>query len=664
MAVSQSITKKFIPNTKDVSYLSKNFSEFRQNLIEFAKAYYPKTYTDFNEASPGMMFVEMAAYVGDVLSFYIDNRFRENLLLFAQERSNIISIAQALGYKPRLTAAATVKAKIFQVVPALDAINNYDPDQRFFLKVLTNSKFSTNTPPIKDFASIEDVDFNDPQDREIRVLTRDPLTNVPTSYVVSKYVRLISAAVKTTTFTFGSAQKFSKVTLPDEDVINIVSIVDSQGNEWYEVDYLGQDVVIEEREVSPRTSTGLLQTESMSVDTILPAKLIQFKRKPRRFTTRVNTDLRMEIWFGSGVDNTSDSVLTLNSTDISNTKYNQRVANTSLDPADFLASDTFGLAPANTTLTVTYTTGGGIESNVSSNTITNADSVLVSNRPQDYAPAEQNLFAQTVSSVAILNEEPATGGASIESIEELRQNALAYFNAQNRVVTDKDYVVRSLAMPAKFGAIAKIFVVRDEQINGVIEANENVSKLVVNNDNDPFNNRSYVIDPVAPNAVNLYLLGYNAEKKLTTLNSLVKENLAKYLEQYRVLTDEVNIVDAFVVNISVEFDIVVYRNYNMNDVLARTIDVVKDFFDIDRWQINQPIVLNDLRLVIGSVDGVQSVTSVQVNNKYKFKDGRDYQEYRYPIEEATVDDVIYPSLDPCIFEIRYPETDIIGNARQ
>jgi len=662
MAVSQSITKKFIPNTKDVSYLAKNFSEFRQNLIDFAKAYYPNTYTDFNEASPGMMFIEMAAYVGDVLSFYIDNQFKENLLLFAEERQNIISIAQAMGYKPRLTAAATVEATIYQMVPALGSTGNYDPDERFFLKVLTNSRFSTNTPPTKIFRSIEDVDFADPTDRTIRILSRNPSTNVPTMYVVSKKIKLISADIKTTTFTFGDPQKFSRVQLPDSDVINIVSIVDSDNNTWYEVDYLGQDIVIDERDLSARTPQGYLLSGSISLESSPPTKIAQFKRKPRRFATRINSDLRMELWFGSGVGNTNEEIVTLNSTQIANTKYNQRVANTSLDPSDFLSSDTFGLAPANTILTVTYTVGGGIESNVASNTITNVDLLNVENQVSEYAPNEQNLFVQVVDSVTILNEEPATGGAGTETIEELRQNALAFFNAQNRVVTDRDYVVRSLAMPPKFGSVAKVFVVRDEQINAVLE--QNPAKLEVNNDENPFNNRSYVIDPVAPNSVNLYVLGYNAQKKLTTLNTLVKRNLARYLEQYRVLTDDVNIVDAFVVNIGVQFDIVVYRNYNMNDVLARSIDAVRDFFNIDNWQINQPIILNDLRLTIGAVDGVQTVTNVRVFNKYRFQDGKDYQEYRYPIEEAVVDDIIYPSLDPCIFEIRYPETDIIGNARQ
>lgn len=661
MAVNQSITKKFTPNSKDVSYLSKNFSEFRQNLIEFAKSYYPNTYSDFNEASPGMMFVEMAAYVGDVLSFYIDNSFKENLLLYANEKQNVISIAQSLGYKPKLTSSATVEATIFQMVPALGSLKNYEPDKRFFLKLLANSKFSSNTPPIQSFRSIEDVDFADPANRSIRILARD-VNNAPTMYVVSKKIKLISADTRVATFTFGSPEKFTKVEIPDSNVINIQSIVDSDGYTWYEVDYLGQDLLLEDRDIKPRDEDGFLIEETLASGSLSPAKLAVFRKRPRRFTTRINSGMKMELWFGSGTGTVDDSLVYLDSMQIANSKYNQAIPNTSLDPADFISTDTFGIAPANTTLTVTYLIGGGVQSNVSSNTITNVDLPLIGNSATDYVAAEQNLFTQVVGSLSINNEEPARGGGDTETIEEIRQNALAFFNAQNRVVTDKDYTVRTLAMPAKFGQISKVFVVRDEQINSIGE--QDPSKLIVNNDENPYNNRKYVVDPVAPNAINLYVLGYDAGGKLATLNTLVKKNLAKYLEQYRILTDDVNIVDAFVVNIGVEFNIVVYRTYNMNDVVARCIDAIKEFFDIKKWQINQPIIMNDLRLAIGSVEGVQTVVDVRITNKYRFNDGRDYFEFRYPIEEAMVDDIVYPSLDPCIFELRHPETDIIGNARQ
>lgn len=661
MAVNQSITKKFNPNFKDVNYLAKNFTEFRQNLIEFAKSYYPNTYTDFNESSPGMMFMEMAAYVGDVMSFYVDNQFKENLLLFAREKQNVISIAQALGYKPKLTSAATVEATVFQMVPALGALQNYEPDSRFFLKILANSKFSTEVPPIQAFRSIEDVDFSNAVDRSIRILARD-VSNAPTMYVVSKKIKLISADVRTATFTFGSAQKFTKVELPDNNVISIQNVVDSDGNDWTEVDFLGQDLVLEERTVSFRDSSGYLASQTLATGSLPPSKLAVLRRKPRRFVTRINSDLKLEMWFGSGTGDVNEDIVTLTSNQIANTKYNQVVGNTSLDPSDFIKTDTFGLAPANTTLTVNYLIGGGVQSNVPSNTITKVDFALVANNLSDYAASEQNLYSQVLSSLAILNEEPARGGGDGEEIEDIRQNALAFFNAQNRVVTDRDYVVRSLAMPSQFGAVSKVFVVRDEQINAI--GDQRPEDLIVNNDENPFNNRRYVDDPVSPNSINLYVLGFDSNGKLAKLNTLVKKNLAKYLEPYRLLTDDVNILDAFVVNISVDFYITVYRNYNMNDVVARCIDAVNQFFSIDKWQINQPIIMNDLRLTIGSVEGVQTVTDVVIKNKYKFKDGRDYFEHRYPIDEAIVDDIIYPSLDPCIFEVRYPETDIVGHARQ
>jgi hypothetical protein len=148
------------------------------------------------------------------------------------------------------------------------------------------------------------------------------------------------------------------------------------------------------------------------------------------------------------------------------------------------------------------------------------------------------------------------------------------------------------------------------------------------------------------------------------IQTVTKDNLARYLEQFRLLTDDVNILDAFVINIGVQFDISVLRNYNVNDVLARCIGTVQEFFNIERWNINQPIVLADISYAIGLVDGVQSVRGVRVFNKYQFKDGANYQNYRYDIDEATINGVIYPSLDPSIFELKYPQTDIIGNATQ
>jgi hypothetical protein len=243
---------------------------------------------------------------------------------------------------------------------------------------------------------------------------------------------------------------------------------------------------------------------------------------------------------------------------------------------------------------------------------------------------------------------PCFGELYERFVDEIKENALAFFNAQSRAVTSEDYVIRTHAMPTKYGTVAKAYAVKDDQINNILRVNEG----------------NFVETAINPTAINLYTLGYNKNKKLTTLNSLTKDNLARYLEQFRLLTDDVNILDAFVINIGVKFDITVFKNYNIKDVLARSIDAVNQHFNIDNWSINQPIILTDLSYEIGSVEGVQNVSNLQIFNKYLFKDGSDYQPYRYDIPQATVDNVIYPSLDPSIFELRYPETDIIGSAIQ
>jgi len=386
---------------------------------------------------------------------------------------------------------------------------------------------------------------------------------------------------------------------------------------------------------------------------VLPSSKLRLRRVPRRFVTRINRNSRMELVFGSGTDNEAELNTTLDSRQVANSQYGNTIesilGNVAINNVNFLNSNAYGIAPANLTLTVTYLVGGGVNSNTSSNTITRVSEITTLNDTTDYTSAELNAFNSVVQSMTINNDLPATGGGDGESIEEIRENALAYFNAQNRVVTVEDYAVRSYALPSKFGRIAKTFAVRDEQINRILATQSD---------------RVYVDNPVRPNVINLYTLGYDTNGKLTTLNTVVKENLGRYLEQFRMLTDDVNILDAFIINVGVQFDISVLRNYNVNDVLARSIGAVQDFFDIAKWNINQPIILADLMYNIGLVDGVQTVKNVRIFNKYEYIDGTGYQPYRYDIDEATINGVIYPSLDPSIFELKYPTTDIIGNATQ
>jgi hypothetical protein len=640
MATNQSVIIQPRPNVTQINYISKTFSDFRQNLIEFAKAYYPNTYSDFNETSPGMMFIEMASYVGDVLSFYIDNTFKENLLAYAEQQENVVTIAQFLGYKPKLTAPATTTATLYQLAPATITDGVYVPDPKYLIKLGRGSTFKSTGQNSVQFRLDEDVDFSN-------LTTADYIVNTfsggnPATFIISKPAKLVAAVAKTVTFSFGTAQKFTSVLMPSENIIGIENAVDSNGNTWYEVDYLAQDVIMDDVDVTSNGEAG-----------VLPSSKLRLRKVPRRFVTRINRDLRMELVFGSGTDNAAEVNTTLDSRQVANSQYGNTIenelGNVAINNVNFLNSNEYGIAPSNMSLTVTYWVGGGVTSNTPSNTITTVSQLNILNDVTDYTSAENAAFSAAAGSITINNDFPATGGGDGESTEEIRQNALAFFNAQNRTVTVEDYAVRSYSMPSRFGRVAKSYAVRDEQINRILAST---------------NERVYVDNPVRPNVINLYTLGYDVNGNLTTLNTIVKENLARYLEQFRMLTDDVNILDAFIINIGVQFDISVLRNYNVNDVLARSIGTVQDFFDINKWNIGQPIILSDLSYQIGLVDGVQTVKDVRVFNKYQFKDGTGYQNYRYDIDESTINGVIYPSLDPSIFELKYPTTDIIGNATQ
>lgn len=652
------LAKSFTPNAKEVKYLNKTFSDFRQGLIELAKVYYPDTYRDFNETSPGMMFIEMASYVGDVLSYYIDAQFRESLLNFAQEQENIINIAQAFGFKPKPATAASTQADAFQIVPAISSASAFLPDSRYYLKIASNAVFSSEDFGSVNFRNPQEIDFADPLDRELTVFSVNAV-NAPTFYLVRKKVRLAAGDIKTAARTYGNPVRFSKIILSDANALGIISVTDSNGNVWNEVDYLAQDLIIEDKE-------NLAPASGSVTMSIAPRKLIKFKRQPRRFVTRYNENFELELFFGSGVLNDNDELVSLDSSKIASDEYETRLSSTTLDPADFLSSNTFGLAPSNTTLAITYVVGGGIASNVPANTINAVKNILPLNDRDVFTAAEQTLFDEVVRSLAVNNPDPASGGKGTDTVEEIRQNTLAFFNAQNRLVTPEDYSVRVHAMPPRFGGIAKSFIVQEDQLAAIentriadIKTTEGLpsttaqGELVVNNGN--------------PRLVNVYVLGFDQNKRLRNLNGQTKKNLKDYLSQYKMLTDQINIIDAFVVNIGVNFKIVVFKNQNINDTLALAIDSVRDFFSIDRWDINQPIVVNDLLLQIASVEGVQSVTDLKIVNKYAYRDGGDYENFRYDIQGNALDatsGIIFPSLDPMIFELRFPDTDIRGSAVQ
>ena len=637
---------------KEVNYLGRDFKNIRENLIEFAKSYFPNQFNDFNEASPGMMFVEMAAYVGDTLNYYVDNQFRETLLQFAEERKNVLAIAQSYGYKPRLATPSTVKLQVSVDVPAKEESGAFDAEPDLTYAGILSADSTVESETGVEFTLLEDVNFTTSSSLDkMEVEAIAPTSGKVPTFRLTKEVMAKSGTRKEETFTFGNAKKFDKLVLSEIGVNNIISVVDSNNNKYYEVPFLAQDTVFESEENSTLNDPELSQYKN---DTPYLLKLI---KTARRFTTYVRDDGKMELKFGAGVSDNADEEIIPNPDNVgSSLGFGVSRLDESFDPTNFLKTQTFGLAPSNTTLTINYNYGGAVEDNVRSNSINRF-------KRKTYTISTTGLDAtkQTTSenSLSVNNEEPASGGAGEEPISEIRQNAAAYFNAQNRAVTRADYITRVYSLPQKFGNIAKAFVVQDEQLEqeGQIQ--------VINGEIVRTGNETPIPNPLA---LNMYLLGYDKNKKLVEINQAVKQNLRTYLSQYRVLTDGINLKDGYVINIGVKFNIVVKRGYNKNDVLFKAIQKVKEFFQIEKWQINQPIVLSDLAYQISLVDGVVSVVPPEQNNpnkelilienKVRTADG--YSGNVYDITSATKDGIIYPSLDPSIFELKFPNTDIEG----
>ena len=631
-------------SVKEVRYLNKDFTSFKNNLIEFTKIYFPNSYNDFNEASPGMMFIEMASYVGDVLSYYIDNQFKESLLAYAEEKKTVYNMAQTLGYKPTLAAAAQTGIDVFQTVPATSAGvgDSYTtkPDLDYALNITAGMEVESDTGIT--FITQEDCNFKYSSSYDpMEISVYESSDNVPVTYLLKKSVKAISGTVETEYISFGTAEKYKRIALANSDVTEIISVTDSDGNKWYEVPYLAQDTVFTDMENTSKNDDTLYTYADQA------PYLLKLLKTARRFTTFIREDGRTEMRFGAGTSDNPDEEIIPNPDEVgSSLPGSPSKLGTAFDPSNFLKTKAYGQAPSNTTLTITYRYGGGLEHNVRANSLR---TIMSFQTLIDETGLSKTLLATTKDSVAINNPIPASGGKGSESVIEVKNNALAYFQAQQRAVTKEDYITRVYAIPAKYGNIAKCYIVQDTQLDSQSGANSD----------------SRIINPLA---LNLYTLGLDANKKLTTINQAVKENIQTYLTQFRMVTDAVNIKDAFVINIGVKFNFLTKVGYNKEEVVLKAIEKVKDFFDIDKWQIGQPIVMADLAYQLSLVEGVSAVVPpeennpdshpVLITNKYKSSDG--YSGNAYDIISATKDGVIYPSLDPSCFELKFPSTDIEG----
>jgi len=603
---------------KDISYINKDFNDIRSQLINYSQTYFPNTYTDFSPASPGMMFIEQAAYVSDVLSFYLDNQIQETYLQYARQFDNLYDLAYMFSYKPKATGLAYVDIDLYQQIPSKVEGVTIVPDYSYSLIVGENTIFNTQTG--QSFIINSTVDFsisssNDPTEVSVAQITNGE----PSYYLLKKSVKGASGVINTQTFTIGAYQPFPTLEINATNVANIIDIFDDQGNQYYEVDYLGQDLVYDPIQNTNTNDPNTYQDGDAPY-------ILRTKSTNNRFVTRFLNESTLQIQFGSGNALQIDEQITPNPDNVGlGLPFGQSKLTTAFSPTNFVFTNTYGTAPSNTTLTVRYLTGGGTSANVDANTVNtiNNSNTFFKNSNLANTGIAQFIF----NSLAVNNPTAASGGGDGDTIEEIRQNALANYNTQQRNVTADDYLVRALSMPSKFGDLAKAYTTKPST-------------------KDP----DTILD--------LYVLANNTAGNLVNPSDTIKTNLKTYLNQYRMIGDTVNIKDAFVINIAVNFEIVVLPNFNNNDVLARCITSLQDYFNINKWQINQPIILSEISVTLDNIPGVQTVQNVQIINKAGTNSG--YSQYAYDILGATQNGIIYPSLDPSIFEVKNTNSDITG----
>ena len=635
--------QKILPT--NINYTSKDFSTIKKDLVEYTKSYFPDTYKDFNETSPGMMLIELSSYVGDVLSYYIDYNYKENLLATATEKRNIRRLAEFLGYKTPNKTPSVVRLKVQTTINA-DGTTGEPLYGEAPSSIDSGLQIASNVDSEVTFETTGEIDFTSSG-------SGDPEISAPSlndngeasSYTLTRYVRAVSAKTKTKSFTLTSPTKFLELDLGEDNVVDILNCQDSSGQKWYEVDYLAQEKVLKQTHYSDSSNDTISGVRSnaydqgSATDDISPIPIpyvAEYIKTNKKFTTKFDEDTQTyKVQFGNGlfrfsnsgsqVDPVEQAGVTINGTNLADIPG--AIGSTTANNLNL------GETPTNTTLTFTYRVGGGADSNIQVGELTN-----VNNPPAGV-------------SITVTNDEPGTGGTDGQTVDEIRQNASAFFASQLRCVTKEDYTARILSLPQKFGSIAKCYV---ERLDG--------GTLLVST------------------------LSYNQQKQLVQTPQLVLQNLATYINHFRMINDQLDfgfnlqdtLFSGYKINFGVRFVVNYDRRFNPTEVKLKVIDIIKNFFKVDTMQFRQSINMNDLEYRILGIDGVIGIKELKLfqNGNDSYASGRKLYYYQadgdvytgndvnygfeYNFDNALQDGIYRPSVTPSVFELRNPNTDIYG----
>ena len=614
---------------RDIRYTDRDFNSIRNQLIQYSKTYFPDTFNDFTESSTGMLFIEMAAYVGDVMSLYLDNQVQETYIQKARQNQNLYALAYSLGYTPKITTAASTIIDYFQQVPAIVENGVAVPDYNYSLLIPENTQITSVQNTNIQFITEDVVDFSASSSLDPTVVSvYQTFNGNPTYYLLKKSRKSISATINTIDFTFSNAKKFDTVNINDANIIGILDVFDTNGNQWYEVPNLAQENVFNSIRNTNQNDPNFISDPEVPY-------LLELKTVQRRFAARFIDSGSLQMQFGAGSTRSTTEEIIPNPDNVGlGLPFEKTKLTTAFSPVNFVFTNTYGIAPYNTTLTVRYLTGGGQSANVEAGSLTSVDKSNVSfvNQPITSVSLTNVLANAMFNSLATNNPLAADGGNDGDSIEEIRQNSLGNFQNQLRTVTAQDYLVRALSMPSNLGVIAKAHT-------------------------QPCKIGDYQSGEL-PSVLDLYILSYNENKNLRIASDTLKRNLQTYLSEYRMINDSIDIKNAYIINIQVSFEIVVNPNFNSSETLTLAITGLQDYFNIDKWQINEPIILQKIFILLSKVPGVQIVKNIKISNLTGTSLG--YSDFAYDTTSATINEVVYPSIDPMIFEVKYPNQDILG----
>lgn len=592
--------KKIIP----ITYTNREFKTIRKDLMEIAERLYPDSFQDFSEGSFGSLMLDAVAYVGDQLSFYLDYNVNESFLDTAYQFNNILRHGRVLGYKFTGRPSTYGKAAIYVMVPASTTGLGLNRDYAPVIKKGTQFNSSTGLS----YTLLQNVNFAD--SKHPVVVARTNAAGSPTHYAIKAYGKVVSGKLVTEKVNVGAFTKFARVNLITPNVSEVISVFDADGNEYFEVDYLAQDIVY--REV---TNTNY---KNDNVPSVIKPLLVA-----RKFTTERNGEV-VYLQFGSGKETDVDVVSSPQSVAMDVYGKTYTTAN-SFDPSRLSENRAFGIVPENTTLTITMRVTNPGSSNLASNQLNRVGRLFMDF--EDKTGLSSGKMSEVRGSVEVNNEEPIVGDVRNASSAEIKQRIFDTFPTQNRAVTQADYENIAYRMHSKFGSVKRVSVQRDPDS--------------------------------AKRNLNMYVISEDSFGNLIKTNSTIKRNLKVWLNQYRMINDTIDIIDPYILNLGVEFSIKAQPGADKKNVISRCIDALGDNYN-NNFYIGEKVSISDMYNILKNVSGVLDVLKIRVRNKT----GPSYSSATIDINKNLSPDgneLIIPK--NAIVEFKYRNTDFVGRAK-